>query len=238
MTVVTFENYTPSARYDGIPYTKAVIQEAPLRTGPWTTREIKVFADPDADPSDPKTRNFTTSAATLEAGWYRILFEDNIGAQQQPTAPEFNGPKLEYEPTVDQVARKILSRTRDKYGNLLGTFNNDTAPTDLQVQEIISDTVTEIADVIGDDIPDALIDDAQNVASLRAAMQIELDYYADQVNTDRSPYNQLKELYDEALEKLAVAVTSAEDGEVVNSSPATRPSYSFPEHGIGYGTVW
>jgi hypothetical protein len=238
VTVVTLKAYTPSERFDGVPWTRALVHEGPKAAGPWVLIDTIIFPDPDVDPTNPKPRNITTDNAVLTYGWYTVTFVDASGATQQPTAPVYNGAKLEYEPTVDQVARKILSRTRDKYGRMIGTFTNDTAPTDDQVQEIVSDVVTEIADVVGDDIPDALIDDAANVVSLRAAMQIELDYYADQVNTDRSPYNQLKELYDEALAKLSSAVTGATDTDVTGGNPATRPSFGFPDPYFTLDRVW
>jgi hypothetical protein len=240
VTVVTFENYRPSARFDGVKWTNAMIEEAPASAGPWTLIDTQPLSPLDTDASDPQARNFTTDNATLAYGWYRITFTDSLGATGQPTVPQYNGTMLAYEPTVDQVARKILSRTRDKYGNVIGSFTPDTLPTDSQAQAITSDVITEVADVVGDVVPDFLINDASNVVAIRAAMQIELDFFPDQVNTSRSIYDQLKAEYESALAALQSAVSSAEAGDtsVVDTNPATRASYSFPQANNWYEGRW
>lgn len=144
-------------------------------------------------------------------------------------------PTSDYTPTVDQIARKIMSRTRDAYGALVGTFNASTTPTGVQALAVAEDVITEVADVIGDDIPVALFDDASNVAAIRAAMQIELDFFSEQVNTGRSIYPQLEKQYQSAINSLAEAVLQAEagDGKVENTAPSRRPSYSFPDSSTG-----
>lgn len=245
MTVVTFEDYQPSPRYDGIAWKDALIYEAPASDGPWTQIDSIDLSflqgGLDSDPTAPKTRDFTTSNATLVNGWYRVTFSDPATGLGLPTQPVYNGPKLEYLPAVDQVARKILSRTRDKFGNNVNTFNEETLPEGDQVQAIIDDISTETADVIGDDIPNSLIDDAQNVVALRAAMQVELDYYSDQVNTNRSVYPQLKDQYESALAALQAAVANTStDGPVTSTTPGTKPRFSFPSTPPVYGlnTRW
>jgi hypothetical protein len=150
-------------------------------------------------------------------------------------------PTSDYVPSVDQVARKILSRTKDKFGNEVGTFDENTRPTDTQVANIIDDCMTEIADMIGDDIPEDLWDDAAQVSSIRAAMWVELNYYSDQVNTGRSIYPQLKEEYDAKIKELTSAVTRAIEGggSVAESGPSGRALYAFPSEppSIGLRTV-
>lgn len=137
----------------------------------------------------------------------------------------------DYTPTKDLVARKVQSRTRDQFGNLAGTFSATTTPTDTNVTAIIGDVITEVADVIGDDIPTALFDDAKNVVALKAAMQVELDFFPDQVNTGRSIYPQLSDQYEKALVRLTRAITMSEagDGTVDDAGASLRPSYSFPK---------
>jgi hypothetical protein len=149
-------------------------------------------------------------------------------------------PATDYTPSVVQVARKDLSRTRDKYGNLVGTFNADTQPTDTQVMSLTGDLLTEVADVIGDDIPTPYFDDAANVVALRTAMQIELDYFSEQVNTGRSIYPQLKEQYDTALKNLIKAINSDDPTTpgVEGGGASMRPSYGFPEAKTGWSTRW
>lgn len=139
-------------------------------------------------------------------------------------------PVSDYTPTVAQVAANIMSRTRDKYGTLAGTFNANTTPTDTQTTAIVGAIMTGVADKIGDDIPAALFDDATRVAALRAAMQVELDFFSEQVNTGRSIYPQLKELYEQALASLEVQIVENMGAGAVSTAEAKRPSYSFPEN--------
>lgn len=148
-------------------------------------------------------------------------------------------PTSDFTPDVDLVARKIMSRTRDQYGNHVGTFTEATHPTDLEVTNIIDDYMTDLAIMIGEDIPDDLFDDAANVASIGAAMFVELNFFPDQIDTGRSTYPTLKELYDMKLTDLISAVSRAiaNDGEITPSGSSTRPNYSFPPAGIGFNTV-
>lgn len=73
--VVTFNDAQPSAREDQV-WTDVSIQEAEAATGPWTTLETQTLSPVDTDPEDPAVRDITTTLATLEAGWYRLIFLD------------------------------------------------------------------------------------------------------------------------------------------------------------------
>jgi hypothetical protein len=225
--IVSFVDYTPPDRFDGEPWTTIKIEESTTQDGPWTLIDTKPIVPVDADPSQPATRSFTTSLATLTSGWYRVYFEDAHG-QQAYTDPVFNqGVESDqnYIPTVRNVASKIMSRTKDQYGKLIGTFTEDTTPTGQQVEIVVDGIITEVADVIGDQVPEAFVDDAANVAALRAAMQVELDFFSDQVNTGRSIYPQLREQYLTALENLVKALAAGALGPTGTSS---EPSYWFP----------
>lgn len=228
MNVVTLTGYIPIPRFDGTHWTIAQLQEAVSADGPWTTIESYALSPVDTDPRTPISRDFTTDQATLTNGWYRIIWQD-AAANQSVTSPVQTSSS--YLPSVQQVAYRNLSRTRDKFGNLVGTFNADTQPTDTQVYGIINTVWQEVADVIGDDIPAALNDDAANVVALRAAMQVELDFYADQVNTGRSIYPQLEKQYESARNILSKQIALMGEGEtrVTESGAANAPSYSFPD---------
>lgn len=139
---------------------------------------------------------------------------------------------MNYTPTVDQVAANILSRTRNTMGVMLNTFDATTVPTDTQVQAIIDQVLPEVQDVIGEDVPTALIDDAEQAVALRAAMGIELGFFSDQVNTGRSIYPQLKEMYEAALKRVSTAVVQIDESSgtvVINAAAAREPSYTFPD---------
>ena len=88
--VVTLEDYRPSPRYDGEPWTDARIEEGAASTGPWTTLETQALTPLDADPENPAYRDFTTDLGTADGQWYRIVFLDADASTGLPTVPVQN----------------------------------------------------------------------------------------------------------------------------------------------------
>lgn len=81
MTYVrNLDDWTPPARFDGLPFTQALIQESATEGGTFSTIETKSLSPVDSDPSDPATRDFTTTLATLDPAWYRITWKDASGS--------------------------------------------------------------------------------------------------------------------------------------------------------------
>jgi len=237
MYVVSFTDYRPTPRYDGVPWSVIHVEESDNVDGPWTQIEvIDISTLPDGvdtDPSEPLARSFTTDNATLQEGFYRVSFLDANGdvlyfAPIQNVAPA----TLPWTPSIQEVADQIVSRTRDQYGNEIGTFNATTRPTDTQVMHLIVEHIGDVANVIGTDIPSELWEDASTVVAERVAMQIELDYFPEQVNTDRSPYKQLKEEYEEDLSRLSRQVQVIKEGgdpTQVSTAPSKQAVGSFPD---------
>lgn len=87
--VVSFRNWKPPARYDDLPWTEVLVQEAALEAGPWPGTLVDTIAlDPlDDDPADPDARSFTTDNGTTDALWYRLVFRDAALATSAPTDP-------------------------------------------------------------------------------------------------------------------------------------------------------
>jgi hypothetical protein len=173
----------------------------------------------------------TLTAPSLP-GQYTIVWDDGGAPTSYATESLLVGAALaSWQPSVALVARKIMSRTRDQYGKLLGTFSSATTPTDVQVSQIIVDVMPEVADSIGDTIPDLLADDAANVAALRAAMQVELDFWPEQINSGRSTYPQLEKQYADSLTRLQKQVTLFSEGSttVGNTGMGGIPSWGFDD---------
>jgi hypothetical protein len=149
-------------------------------------------------------------------------------------------PASDYTPTLDQVAAHIMARTVNQYGVRQGTFTPDTTPTDTEATAIIAETMNEIADIVGDDIPDFFWDDASSVAAIKVASQIELSFYPEQVQTNRSPYDRLLAKYEEAMVNLAKQVAGADDSSTgaVVSGPSATPQWSYPQDGGWLSRVW
>jgi hypothetical protein len=96
-------------------------------------------------------------------------------------------------PTVDDVARLLRARTKDQFGNEVGTFDADTRPTADQVDEQIDASFTTIAIRLPPvaQLADELLPALAAVVALHAACLIEKSYFPEQVNSDRSAYAQL-----------------------------------------------
>jgi len=233
--VVTFSNFLPTPRFDGIPWLHVNIEESASEDGPWTLIDTQDIYPTDLDPSDPSPRSFTTENATIPEGWYRIVFVDKDG-NTIVADPVQNIPQQEepYLPSVRDVALKILSRTRDSKGNQLGTFTDDTVPTATDCAAIIGQAALDVSKVLGTNIPEELQDDVGNLIALKAACQVEMSYYSEQVNTGRSIYPQLDKEYETELpliSKQIQQVLSGGDGTTgpVMSGPSLAASWGgFP----------
>jgi hypothetical protein len=113
-----------------------------------------------------------------------------------------------WEATPDDVAALLPQRTKGEFGKD-GEFTADGTPTKAQVERIIKQAASRIAGKLNvteaDDIcSDGPIELANEVHALRAAMMVELTYFANQLRTDQSPYEKLKEEYQEGLKDLLV----------------------------------
>ena len=109
--VVSLENYRPSPRYDGEPWTDAQIWEAPDSTGPWVLLETIAFDSVDSDPENPAYRSFTTDLGTADEQWYQIIFLDADSSTGQPTYPVQNVADVNVYATAGELARVLKMRT-------------------------------------------------------------------------------------------------------------------------------
>lgn len=118
--VVTLEGLTPSARYDSQPWTLADIYEASAPDQPFSQIDSKVLDPVDVDPKRPTTRQFTTTNAEFQSGFYRVAFRDAVGG-------------LEW---TDVIGASNALITRDEYREAVGTDPTDTR-NDAQVERLI-----------------------------------------------------------------------------------------------------
>lgn len=133
-------------------------------------------------------------------------------------------PSSDYTPDVADVAVFLRTRTRDTNGVELGTFTTATRPTAAEVDAIIADTVVNMEDDLGVDIDERLWSSAKRVTALRAAMAIEVSYFSEQVAAGRSVYPQLKEWYEEDLDRLnASIIETAEGGDIGSDAGENTP---------------
>lgn len=200
MTVVSFTAYTPPPRYDAQSWTQARIEEAAAATGPWAIIDTKALT-PDADPTSPLPRSFTTELATLDSGWYRVAWIDAQGDASPPTEPVHNIAGGGAVPMVDEVAALLQERTWAN-GVQQGTFNTDTTPTADQAQRLIDLAVDDVLIAFGGAIPAGYESRARMLATLRAATLIENSFFRRDVENNTSPYAQYQAMYLADLERL------------------------------------
>lgn len=107
---------------------------------------------------------------------------------------------------VAQVGALLRTRTKDAQGNELGTFTTATRPTADEVVLLIGQALEDVTDGAPADtlpgVPDTCVTRVQRAAALRAAMLVELTYYPEQISAGRSPYEEFKALYAEALDSV------------------------------------
>ncbi len=115
--IVSFADYTPPVRFDGIPWATARIEEAVELDLGWFPIDTVLFSPLDSDPSRPASRSFTTSNGTDVNLWYRVVFADTQTSESLPTAPLQNRDVVAYA-TVDALAEKLHVRVPDHEGDL------------------------------------------------------------------------------------------------------------------------
>lgn len=157
-------------------------------------------------------------------------------------------PVEDYTPEVAQVAGFIRARTRTAGGTLAGTFNpaaddgtsDQTVPNAEGVEEIIATAVGKVSGKIGVDIAEVFQPDAKRLVALYTAMLTELDYWPEQINTGRSTYPQLKELWDEEWEEFLdlLGIGEQPGGGPPDASAGYPSGGGFPTTAVGMETAW
>jgi hypothetical protein len=115
-------------------------------------------------------------------------------------------------PSVLEVAELLRARTKDSNGVEVGTFNDATRPTSAQVAGMAQTAAHDIQLRLGTSPPPEVTADAKGCAALLAACMVELSFFPEQVRTEQSPYNQLRELLTFRLRVLTSWVGGGEDG--------------------------
>ena len=111
-------------------------------------------------------------------------------------------------PDITKVSALLRTRTKNDVGSEAGEFSTTTRPTLVQATALLGDAKNIVTGKIGTAEPctDELALDAAHVIHLRCALMIELSYFPEQINTNRSPYEQIKALYDSDLRDLIEAI--------------------------------
>lgn len=155
-------------------------------------------------------------------------------------------------PTVAQVGALLRARTQDSHDDELGTFTDDTRPTEAEATELITAASGTIYNSVGDLSgltcvnADLIRSNAQYMTSLLAACLIELSYFPEQVRSDRSPFQQYYDILTSeqlGMPALIDAVAECRGGEVEpdGEGQPQSASWAFPEDVgglVGWQSRW
>lgn len=237
--IVTLSDYAPPARSDGRRFTEAVIEEAVAAIGDWA--EIDTLTLPaegsEYEPANPEARTLTTRKATLQEGFYRIVWVDEESNRSSPTAPVENASELAggIRPTIAEVASLLRARTKVKGGKELGTFSFATRPTSLEVDELIDEAMDEVlGKVVEPEEPGSGYERRiRGAVRLYTAILIEGSYFPEQVKSGQSVAQTYQALYSSRIKALiAESKTGKPEGEGDDESPPDA-AWSFPENNGG-----
>jgi len=167
--------------------------------------------------------------------------------------PDPIDPDKFYPPTVDEVGALLRARTQDEDDDEVGTFTDTTRPTDEEVTIIIGQATSIVLGRTGSldsppmncELAPNLRTNAQTAVCMLAAMLIELSYFPEQVRSDRSAFENYRDLWNTMMNGLIDSAQECRIGEVV-PDPIPEgfrpgPSYAFPVDAgglVGWQTEW
>jgi len=233
----SFENTTPPARFDDVPWTRVLVEQAtPETPTTWTQIDDQAIAV-DPTPATPNPVAITVTTATLERAFFRFRFDVTPSNPSTPSPPVLS-PSPPYRPTVEQVAAIVRSRTRGAasrdatVAGEQGTFTTTTRPTYQQVQELIDVAVGDIAGMMRGRTPctPVLETAAGSAAAYLAAQLVEVSYYSEQTTDETTAFKALNSLRKDSAKAVAEAVITqcpltAPDGSVVGSPVGRTPVF-------------
>jgi len=191
-----------------------------------------------------------------EAGTYRIRWTtpDGDTAEEELTvSSSFVPPPGEGKyPTVDEVGAILRARTQDEHDDEIGTFNESTRPTAGEVENMIRNAGGVVYSRIGSVEDDVLTcsnagdirDQARYMVALLAAMLVELSYFPEQIDANRSAFEYYRELWNDQMTTLIDAASECRTGEVEPDAGEGQPgnaSWAFPKDAggmVGWQTRW
>lgn len=198
--VRNFTGAQPGERDDGRPYVEVRFDEAPDvdgAPGAWTAIDTQDLDPVDTNPAAPAARDLTTEEATLETGWYRLVFIDADGDEDR-TDPVAYPPIDTVRPSISDIATLLRARTTNAVGET-GAFTSSTKPTADQVDALIGVAYAFVTQRAGEDALTRAPQLARHACALYTAMLVELSYYPEQTDEDGSAYQRFKEQFEEAM---------------------------------------
>ncbi len=206
----------------------------------------------DSDLGGDTWRYVARLVAPLTPGNYTIVWQ---GPESNQTASEPVVVEIGIEPSVASVAALLRARTKVKGGGELGMFTSVTRPTDVEVDLLIEEAMSEVLGKVTPIDPTLPAGSAYNAPGsdyegrirgavrLYTAVLVELSYFPEQVGSSKSPAATYQALYDSRIRALiAEGETGRAEGMGQGASgrgdsPADA-SWSFPNIAPGGLVGW
>lgn len=135
---------------------------------------------------------------------------------------------LAYTPTVEQVANHLRARTRGPEGDELGTFTDQTHPTDDQVASIIDAAKPFVTGALGTVSEGSACEDgARSLWAIKAAELVEISYFPEQLVAPGGTVAALRALYADLLPAVQACISSDGSGGGGDDGDSTPPSSCF-----------
>jgi len=134
---------------------------------------------------------------------------------------------LAYTPSVADVAKHLRARTRGPSGAEVGTFTDQTVPTDEQVAGMIDLAMPFVSGMLGV-VPDGSACEvgARSLAALKAAEMIEVSYFPEQL-APGGTVTALRALFADLLPAVRACVSSDGAGGGGTDGDASLPESGF-----------
>lgn len=124
-----------------------------------------------------------------------------------------------WTPTVAAVAALIRARTKVPGGKEVGTFTENTRPTNAEVEAIIAQAVDHVSAAIGGDpCNDGLRESAGAASAMLAAILIETSYWPEQAEARGSAASRLESLFNTRMKALTASVAEQCGGQGTGGS--------------------
>lgn len=238
-TVHTLFNSEPPGRTDDLPWSQVRFEESLTGEEPVVVADTQDLELPlDTNPEEPQLRDLTWLSDN-QIVYVRLVFLDENDDESLPTNFVLDDGETElvvtWAPTMAQVATFLRARTKDSNGNELGIFNANTRPTNTQAIELTSQAINDVVGQLGIAIPTRVQEIATSVATIGAAMLIELSYFPEQVARNNSPYEELNSLYKTRMRAAREAIERAGSSDTEDPGVSDNMGFaveSFGEDGI------
>lgn len=112
----------------------------------------------------------------------------------------------DYTPSVDEIGKRLYSRTLTDLGGRIGTFNDDTKPTATDVRDLIEDAVQVVNSAVGENLDSEYWRMAKAAVIAYTCMSIEMGFYPETTDAADSAYRAFRERFAQQITFLEKAL--------------------------------